>query len=120
MAQTRVSVLFLCDRRRSEIAKLLRAKGYFLVAALTTDQAVAMAVSNDFRLAILDQEMFIETDGWSVAQSLKLVKPGIGILLVSQAVRLNEQLPEGVDAMESDGNPQQVVKKAEELMQARS
>lgn len=58
---------------------------------------------------ILDQNFFVETDGWSVAQSLKLIKANLCVLLVSRAQRLHGSLPKGVDAIVSQQNPQQAI-----------
>jgi hypothetical protein len=53
---------------------------------------------------VLDQSFFIETDGWSVAQSLKAVKANVCVVLVIPVERYTDELPQGVDAMITDEN----------------
>jgi len=95
----RRTVLLLVDRRSSTLkARLLKA-GYRVVEAYTTDRAVAICVNNLIDAAVLDQCLFVETDGWSVAQSLKAVKSNLCVLLSMSATKLGRKLPRGVDAI---------------------
>jgi len=98
MAANRGSLLCLCDRKKP-IARVLRQNGYFVAEAFSSDQAVAMAFSNYFELAVLEQHLFIEMEGWSVAQSLKAVKPNLCIVLICNGKSLSHSLPKDVDAM---------------------
>ena len=107
MRAHRGSLLCLLDRRQSPLVKLLQREGYVVSHAVSADRAVAMAAGTHFDAAILDQAMFVETDGWSVAQSLKLVRPGMCVLLRLPAARLSKRMPEGVDAMIPAGGDQQ-------------
>lgn len=93
------TVLLLADRRQNQTAKALRSAGYHLMTAFTPDHAVALCVNNDFAAAVLDQEHFIVTDDWSVAQSIKLIKPHVCIILVVRGKILANGLPTGVDAV---------------------
>ena len=94
------TVLLLADRRRSQAAKILRDSGYRLLTTFTPDHAVALCVnSNDVRVAVLDQEHFVTTDGWSVAQSLKMVRRNMSVVLVVRGKLMGHGLPEGVDAI---------------------
>jgi hypothetical protein len=45
--------------------------GFRVVESYTTDRAVAICVNNSIDAAVIDQDCFVETDGWSVAQSMK-------------------------------------------------
>jgi DNA-binding NtrC family response regulator len=116
MAANRGSLLCLCDRRRKPIARVLRRSGYFVAEAFSTDQAVAMAFSNYFDLAVLDQDLFIEIEGWTVAQSLKAVKPNICIILISKSKRLSNALPRDIDAMVEDEDDEDLIRCVEELL----
>lgn len=98
------TILLLVDRRTSVLKRHLVENGFRVVESYTTDRAVAICVNNTIDAAVLDQECFVETDGWSVAQSLKAVKPNLCIVLVSSAKRLQKKLPEGVDAMIDSGD----------------
>lgn len=109
------TVLCVVDRRRNPISRLLRNAGLLVIESFTLDQAVALCISSHVDCVVLDQEFFVETDGWSVAQSMKLVRPKICILLVSRAVRLQNAAPKGVDRIESARKPQAVVQAVLEL-----
>lgn len=101
-----LSVVCLVDRRRNTLCRRLRKNGLDVIETFTTDQAVAICVSNHVDAVILGQECFVEVDGWSVAQSIKMVKPTICVLLVTRARLLAQRSPKGVDAVlpSDDGN----------------
>ena len=93
-------VLLLVDRRRSRTMKFLKEAGYRLVTTYTPDHAVAICVSNHgMDVVVLDQAHFVETEGWSVAQSLKMVCRTLFVVLIVHGTFLGGPLPEGVDAV---------------------
>jgi hypothetical protein len=93
-------VLLLADRRRSRTMKFLKDAGYRMMTTYTPDHAVAVCVSNHgIDAVILDQEHFVQTEGWSVAQSLKMVCRTVFVVLVVRGKFLGGQLPDGVDAI---------------------
>jgi DNA-binding response OmpR family regulator len=96
-----LAVLCVVDRRNNRLTRTLRGRGHAVVEAYTGDQGVALCVGDHFDAVILDQELFIETEGWSLAQSFKMVRPTICVLLVSRARRLETRKPNGVDAIAS-------------------
>src|SRR5438105_4316203 len=49
---------------------------------------VAICVNNPVEAVILDQEHFIQTEGWSVAQSLKLIRRNLCVVLVERGEKL--------------------------------
>lgn len=106
MALTVVSVV---DRRRNTTCRAMRNAGFHVIETFTTDQAVALCVSNKIDAVVLDQAFFVEVDGWSVAQSVKMVKPSICVILVSRAARFSDSLPKGVDAIVPQREPARVV-----------
>jgi len=93
------TVLLLTDRRKSALKRHLTNAGYLVAETFTPDQAVAISVNSPVDVVVLDQSYFVETDGWSVAQSLKAVKAHVCVLLVIPVEKVNEGLPQGVDAM---------------------
>ena len=109
-------MLLLVDRRSSALKRYLAQAGYDVVESFTTDRAVAICVNNEIDVAVLDQACFVETDGWSVAQSLKVVKPNLCIVLVSSAKKLKGSLPQGVNALVNAANPEKVVDEVERLL----
>lgn len=116
----KIAILCLADRRRCPEVRLLRKAGYFVTECYSPDHAVALAVNNEFQIALLDQDSFVETDGWSVAQSLKLVRPQLCVVLLSRAIRLIKRVPEGVDAMLSHREPLAVLGVVKRLLAERS
>ena len=88
-----------------------------MLETYTTDHAVAVCVNQPVDAAILDQELFVETEGWSVAQSLKAVKRHLCVLLISNARRLTRKLPKGIDSMLSSEDPDAVLAELDRLIQ---
>jgi len=93
------TVLLLTDRRKSVLKRHLTTAGCLVAETFTPDQAVAICVNSPVDAVVLDQAFFVETEGWSVAQSLKAVKANVCVILVISVERFNEELPQGVDAM---------------------
>jgi hypothetical protein len=48
---------------------------------------------------VLDQAHFVETEGWSVAQSLKMVCRSLLVILIVRGTLLGGALPQGVDCV---------------------
>ena len=99
---TRRTVLLLVDRRQSRTARLLKESGYNVMTTYTPDHAVAICVNNKVDAVVLDQQHFIETEGWSVAKSLKMIRASMCVILVVRGKVVGESLPEGVDAVVTD------------------
>lgn len=110
-----LTVICVVDRRRNTLSRAMRDAGMTVIETFTTDQAVALCVSNKIDVVVLDQEFFVETDGWSVAQSVKLVKPKICVILATRARALNDRLPQGVDAMVTHADTKSILRTLEQL-----
>lgn len=93
------AVVCLTDRRRSRLATLLRRGGHHVYPTYTADHAVCLCVQHYVDAIVLDQELFVETDGWSVAQSVKGVRPTVRVILATDAMMLSRKRPKGVDAV---------------------
>lgn len=104
-----VTIVCLVDRRRNPLSRVMRHAGFTVIDSFTADQVVAICVNNSIDAVVLDQNFFVETEGWSVAQSLKLIRPTLCVLLVSRATRLHDRLPKGVDAVVPQEKPQLAV-----------
>ncbi len=98
------TILLVADRRSTYTARLLQREGYGVVTTYTVDHAVAMCVNRQYAAVVLDQDLFIEVDGWNVAQSIKLVRPGVCVILVLRGVPLRGKPPKGVDGRISQQN----------------
>lgn len=101
-----ITIVLLADRRHSQTAKTLKGLGYRLVTTFTPDHAVAICVNNPVDAVILDQEHFVQTEGWSVAQSLKLIRRNLCVILVVRGKIVGSDLPNGVDAVVPDHDSQ--------------
>src|SRR6201993_403737 len=82
MKGSHTTIVLLADRRQSQTAKTLKGLGYRLGTTFTPDHAVAIWVNNHVDAVILDQEHFIQTEGCSVAQSQKLTRRSLCVVLV--------------------------------------
>ena len=102
MRDSQTTIVLLADRRNSQTARALKGFGYRLVTTFTPDHAVAICVNNPVDAVILDQEHFIQTEGWSVAQSLKLIRQNLCVVLVVRGKIVGSDLPSGVDAVVPD------------------
>jgi hypothetical protein len=101
--QSRPTVLLLAERHKSHTARMLKITGYHLVTTFTPDHAVAICVGNNSVAAVvLDQEHFIETEGWSVAKSLKMIRRNLCVVLVVRGRLLAQDPPDGVDSIVTD------------------
>jgi DNA-binding response OmpR family regulator len=115
-ANRKFTVLLLVDGLTSVLKRHLVRRGYDVVESYTSDRAVAICVNNNIDAAVLDQACFVETDGWSVAQSMKAVQANLCVILVCEAKKLKQEMPEGVDAMVSSNNPEAVLAELDRLL----
>src|SRR6202035_175950 len=106
MKGSNITIVLLADRRHSQTAKALKGLGYPLVTTFTPDHAVAICVNNPVDMVILDQEHFIQTEGWSVAKSVKMIRQKICVVLVVRGKMIGNQPPDGVDAVVPDHDAQ--------------
>jgi DNA-binding response OmpR family regulator len=104
-----ITVVCLVDRRRNPLSRVMRHAGFTVIDSFTADQAVAICVNNSIDAVVLDQDFFVETEGWSVAQSLKSVRPKLCVLLVSRVQRFREKLPRGVDMIVPQAIPRHTI-----------
>ena len=93
------TILLLVDRRQSRTARMLKSSGYNIITTFTPDHAVAICVNNKVEAVVLDQQHFVETEGWSVAKSLKMIRANVCVVLVVRGRIMGANLPEGVDAV---------------------
>jgi hypothetical protein len=110
------TVLLLADRRQNHTHKTLRAAGYNVMMSFTPDHAVACCVNNKVNAVVLDQEHFVVTNDWSVAQSLKMIRHGICVILMIRGKIVSKDLPPGVDAMIPEGDTQVLLKILKQLV----
>jgi PleD family two-component response regulator len=98
---------------------MLKNTGYHVVTTFTPDHAVAICVNNNrVSAVILDQEHFVETEGWSVAKSLKMIRRNLCVILVVHGGLVAQDAPNGVDAIVAHHDGQSLVKFLGELLGA--
>ena len=111
-----LTILLLADRRRSSTARALKGSGYRVMTTFTPDHAVAICVNNTVDAVVLDQEHFVQTEGWSVAQSLKMIRNSLCVILVVRGMIVANVLPSGVDAMVEESDPQELLASLNHLL----
>jgi DNA-binding response OmpR family regulator len=117
MSKSTLSILCVAEQRNDRLARALRARGHSVVEVYTGDQGVALAVGTFFDAVVIDQALFIETEGWSLAKSFKLVRPSICILLVSRVLQArHRRKPEGVDSIVPMNDLPEIVRVLEQLV----
>ena len=110
------TIVLLADRRHSQTARALKSSGYHLVTTFTPDHAVAFCVNNRVDVVILDQEHFIQTEGWSVAKSLKMIRANLCVVLVVRGKIVGSEPPDGVDAVVPDHDAQALLASLKHLL----
>lgn len=106
MKNPSATIVLLADRRHSQTARALKHSGYRLVTTFTPDHAVAICVNNPVDVVVLDQEHFVQTEGWSVAKSLKMIRNSLCVILVVRGMIVGSEPPDGVDAVVPDHDVQ--------------
>jgi PleD family two-component response regulator len=109
-------VLLLADRRNSQTAKVLKTHGYRVMTTFTPDHAVAICVNNPVDAVVLDQEHFVLTEGWSVAQSLKMIRNNVCVILVVRGKIVGNNLPTGVDGVAPENDTQSLLATLKHLL----
>ena len=98
-APNSIAVLCVADRRASRAIRTLEKAGIHVLSTYTADHAVAICVGQKIDVVVLEQALFIEVEGWSVAQSLKMVAPQICVVLVTDGDGFGDSRPTGIDAV---------------------
>jgi DNA-binding response OmpR family regulator len=81
------------------LQEAIQRQGYEVLLAFTADHAVAVSISNPCDAAIVDAEL-IRAEGVTLAETLKLARPEIPVLLLDhrEDQSRRDSLPKGVDA----------------------
>jgi len=108
-------IAWLISRADKLLLRKLETLGFKVLEAFTTDRLVADCVNQPVEVVILDQNFFVETAGWSVARSVKHIKPHAYVILVGRQSWPHDRLPKGVDAIVPVGEPQQLLGLLEQL-----
>jgi DNA-binding NtrC family response regulator len=102
-------ILLLLDSHSRFLQQLLDSQGYTTAYANAADRALALCVSNPVQAIVIDQCLLEDVDGWSVAQSVKMVKPSLPVILLCHGpAPTKTTLPTDVDFLVSDTDIQQL------------
>jgi|SRR6185312_16635707 len=94
----------------------LKNSRYSAITASTSDQAVAICVSQIVAAAVVDAKS-IRDQEWSVVKTLKGVRASLPVILLEDRVGDREsQLPEGVDAVVPISSPTVLRNRLDELI----
>lgn len=93
------TVLCVVDRRNSRTLRALEDIGFRVLTSYSGDHAVAICVDQAIHAVVLEQSLFIEVEGWSVAQSIKMVRPKTCVVVVTDSAPVSSHKPAGVDAV---------------------
>ena len=103
-------ILLLLKTHSSFLINFLEKSGYVVSEVRSPEDLVALCVSNPPDAVIVDVCQFGELEGWSVAQSIKMVNPSPSVILLFHGPTPEKvELPSGVDALASDSNLQQLL-----------
>jgi DNA-binding NtrC family response regulator len=106
--RTDTLIILLLDSHSRFLQQFLHSQGFATSYASTADRALALCVSNPVQAIVIDEGLLASVDGWSVAQSVKMVKPSIPVILLSHGPLTNASLPDSVDFLASDADLQQL------------
>lgn len=104
------------EQRRS-LRSGLKSFGYALSEVSSGHEGVAVCVSNTIQGVLLDAAFLDEVEGWSLAQSLKMVRPSLPILLLDTQRHVHSSaLPKGIDAVCRTHHSQEVFAHLQRLL----
>jgi DNA-binding NtrC family response regulator len=102
-------ILLLLETHSRFLQQFLESQGYATAYASAADHALALCVSNPVQAIVIDQCLLEDVDGWSVAQSVKMVKPSLPVILLCHGpAPAKVTLPTDVDFLVSDADIQQL------------
>jgi CheY-like chemotaxis protein len=92
----RILCVFKSPSQLKELVSAISSMACKAVSASSPEQAVACCISDHLVAIVIDSE-FLTESGWTVARSIKMVRPDLPILLLAQVH--NEDTPHGVAAV---------------------
>ena len=104
------------EQRRS-LRSRLKSFGYALSEVSSGHERVAVCASNAIQGVLLDAAFLDQVEGWSLAQSLKMVRPSVSILLLDTERQVRSSaLPNGIDAVCRTHDSQEVFAHLQRLL----
>jgi ActR/RegA family two-component response regulator len=99
-------ILLLLKTDAPFLVGFLQKNGYAVSEAHSPDHLIALCLSNPATAVIVDICQLREIEGWSVAQSIKMVQSSLTVLLLCHGAIPEAELPAGVDALATDSDLQ--------------
>ena len=114
---TERTILLLLDMHSAFIERLLRQSGYPVATTNSPQHTVAVCMSNAVSAVIIDQCLLGNAEGWSLPQSIKMVKAGVPVILLCHGpIPENVELPAAVDEVVSDADLQTLLAALKRLL----
>jgi len=111
------TILLLLDMHSAFIERLLRQYGYPVALTNSPQHTVAVCMSNPVSAVVIDQCLLGNAEGWSLPQSIKMVKAGIPVILLCHGpIPENVELPAAVDEIISDSDLQSLLAALKRLL----
>ena len=98
----------------TKLDQTLSHSGLHVLSAATRDRGVAICVAEAISLAVLDADS-IRGEECSLATTLKMVRPGLPIILIEERGR-SSPIPNNIDAVVPFGATEALVGKIAELL----
>ena len=98
----------------TKLDQTLSHSGLHVLTAATRDRGVAICVAESISLAVLDADS-IRGEECSLASALKMIQPGLPIILIEERGRLSP-VPDNIDAVVPFGATEALVRKIVELL----
>ena len=105
--RSRYLILLLLKTHSPFLVGFLQKNGYAVSEAHSPDHLIALCLSNPATAVIVDICQLEEIEGWSVAQSIKMVQSSLTVILFCHgAIPEKVELPTAVDALVRDSDLQ--------------
>ena len=98
----------------TKLDQTLSHSGLHILSAATRDGGVAICVAEAISLAVLDADS-IRGEECSMATALRMVRPGLPIILIEERSRLSP-IPDNIDAIVPSGDAEALLRKIVELL----
>lgn len=98
----------------TKLDRTLGRSGLHILSAATRDRGVAICVAEAISLAVLDADS-IRGEECSLATALKMVRPGLPIILIEERGRLSP-IPDNIDVVVPVGDTEMLLRKIDELL----
>lgn len=110
-------ILLLLDMHSAFIERLLRQYGYPVAPTNSPQHTVAVCLSSPVSAVIIDQCLLGNIEGWSLPQSIKMVKAGVPVILLCHGpIPENLERPAAVDEIVSDSDLQTLLAALKRLL----